>query len=240
MKRSKVMIAGDMHAPWTSKPALQFFFDAVEREKPDIIVQEGDMYDLFSYSRFPGTRNLITPDDEIVQARMLAEEFWKHLKRIAPQATRYQILGNHDIRPFKYCLENAPFLESFVKSGMKEIFKFDGVETIDYDADDLIIDGNVYIHGHTKHGFHMQEYLANTVLGHTHTGGVVMKRFFRRGNEKILWELNVGYMGDPGSKCFSYKKKTFPWTQGYGIVTRANVPIFVPFRPRRAKSDDVG
>lgn len=235
MTRSKVMIAGDLHLPWIHAGCVQNFFDDVKKEKPDIIIQIGDLFDLFSYTRFPATRGLITPDQELLNGRIAAEEFWAYLKKISPKSTKYQILGNHDIRPIKYSLENAPVLEPFVKQGLKTLFAFDGVNTIAYE-DDLLIDGNVYIHGHTKHGNHMEEYLTNTVLGHTHRGGVVTKRFFRRLEEQILWELNVGFMGDPASKCFSYKKKTYPWTLGHGIVTRENVPIFVPYNPRKDKS----
>lgn len=237
MKR--VYIAGDLHAPWTSTACLDFFFRDIERDliedkilkrKVQIaIVQIGDAYDFFSFSRFPGTRNLIKADDEIVRARVLVEEFWKRCKKVAPKAELYQLMGNHDIRPLKYCLENAPFLETFISSGLKELFKFDGITTVP-ENEELMIDGNVYIHGHTNSGRHFEEYLSNVILGHTHNGCVHTKRFFRQLNEKFLFELNAGYMGMPEEKCFSYKRRTFKWTRGYGKVSEDNVPSFHLFQ----------
>lgn len=232
--RKHVAIAGDLHLPWLDKGCAQYFFNYLEKEKPDVVVQIGDIYDLYSFSRFPGTRGLIKPDEELVQARIAGEEFWSYVRRLVPKATCYQILGNHDIRPIKYSLETAPVLESFVTKGLLELYKFEGVNTLPYE-DDLMIDGNVYIHGHTQHGKHMEEYMSNVILGHTHRGGVVTKRMFRRLREKIIFELNVGYMGNPASKCFSYKKKTFPWTTGFGVVTKGNVPIFYPYNPKKVK-----
>ena len=71
----------------------------------------------------------------------------------------------------------------------------------------------------------MLETLSNIVVGHSHIGGVT----YRNIGNKIVWELNSGYCGDPDSKALSYRlMKLTKWTHGFGFVDEFG-PRFIPF-----------
>jgi hypothetical protein len=172
---------------------------------------------MFSQSRFPRTHNTFTPKQEIRLGREMAAEMWAKVREtLAPGAHCYQLLGNHDIRPMKRIIEAAPDMEGFVEQAFRELFLFDGVQTITDSRQELILDGVVYHHGYrSKNGEHRDHNLMHSVVGHTHTGGVT----YRQVRGEVLFELNAGFMGDPESKALSYTpQKITKWTQGFGVI----------------------
>lgn len=40
----------DMHLPWVDAKKLAQIYTAIEREKPDVVIQLGDLYDFYSHS----------------------------------------------------------------------------------------------------------------------------------------------------------------------------------------------
>lgn len=183
----------------------------------------GDLYDAFSASKFPKSDIDMTPRQEVEWARGLAEDFWTAIKAASPKSICYQIKGNHDDRPRQRLIEKAPDVEAFYKP--LELWKFKGVHTIDDPREELILDDIVFMHGfRSQLGQHAQYNQRNTVVGHSHRGGV----YYFKNWEKTLWELNCGYLGDPLSKPLSYTKQRFThWTHGYGYIDD-NGPRFIP------------
>lgn len=226
----KILCIGDLHFPWTSKACLDFIFDVIKRERPPVIVQVGDLYDFFSMGRFPRDSSICTPAQEVAEGRQAAEEFWAHIKRLSPISTKYQLRGNHDIRPIKAIRELAPNLEPFLK--INDFFKFPDVETIFDPREELQIGDTLFMHGYrSKLGDHMKHNRMNTVVGHSHRGGVFYERF----GDKILWELNCGYVGDPLAKVFTYTpQKMSPWTLGVGLIDEHG-PRFIPYHKKKSK-----
>lgn len=220
----KVLVLGDTHFPFHCKTSLTLVFEAIKREKPDCIVQVGDLYDFYSASSFPRSHNILTPKQEAEEGREAAEEMWAYIRKISPKSKCYQLWGNHDVRPKKRVLEAVPHLEHFFGSSLKELFQFKGVRTLLSDKDELLIDGVVYEHGCTKFGNHVKENNASTVTGHLHRGAVHYENT-RRG--EVLFELNAGYLANPHHECMQYgRKKWNKWTRGYGLIDE-NGPRFI-------------
>jgi hypothetical protein len=221
----KILVLGDTHFPWVSAGALEAIYQYVAAN-PDIthVVQVGDLYDMYSWAKFPRSHMLYTPKDEIQLARKMAEEMWAKLRSMLPSAQFYQLLGNHDARPLKKVAELAPEVEIFVE--MARWYEFEGLKTISDPREWLVIDGVHFTHGHlTGLGTHAKRYLRSVVCGHTHTGGV----FYTQLEEgRVVFELNVGYLGDPGTKPLSYTAtKLVNWTVGFGVIDQYG-PRFIP------------
>jgi predicted phosphodiesterase len=223
-REPNILCIGDAHSPFIHIPsarrAITYASDA------DIIIQMGDLFDLFGQSRFP-KRLFMTPAEEISEGRILAEEMWKKIRKEAPKAKLFQIKGNHDERASKRMLEKAPELEPFCR--FDDFWTFDGVETIQDSRDHLEINGTVFTHGHrSKIGDLIQECdFMNVVAGHSHTGGVYYRRLK---SGKIAWELNCGYIANPFDEALVYRpmKGFFRWTHGVGWID-AQGPRFIPF-----------
>ena len=213
----KILVIGDIHFPFVNVNALTAIYLFIANN-PDItdIVQVGDFYDLFSWSKFPRSHLVISPKEEIERGRAMGEEMWAKIKAMLPNASLYQLMGNHDIRPLKRVIELAPELEVFIE--LHRWFQFDGVELIKDAREWLTIDKYHFTHGHLgKLGDHCIKYRKNVVCGHSHRAGLFVMPMQDR--DEILVELNVGYIGDENSKALSYTPvKTKQWTLGFGLI----------------------
>jgi predicted phosphodiesterase len=220
----KILIAGDIHFPFHNERAVNAFLAAVKREKPTHVVQIGDLYDQYSFSRYT-KKNIVNPDQELSEARKLGEWFWKSVKQNSPKARCYQILGNHDIRMIKRTQEKLPELGTVISEFVQDLYKFTGVKTLTDDRDILTVGDVNFHHGYlSKLGDHMRSQRRSMVVGHSHVGGVVLEQI---GN-KTLFELNAGHLADETSEPLRYRPtKTSKWTLGFGVVDRQG-PRFVP------------
>lgn len=218
----RIAILGDIHFPYHNKKALNAAIEAIKKEKPTHIVQIGDLYDQYSFSRFT-RKNLETPEQELSKARSAGISLWSSLKRTGARC--YQLLGNHDIRLIKRAEERLPEAQTLVKNSVYELYTFKGVKTIYDDREELVIGGITFMHGYrSKLGDHMRFNRTNTVVGHSHTGGVI----FEQSVGKTIWELNAGYLADETAEPLRYRPQTTSkWTLGYGLVDEKG-PRFIP------------
>lgn len=222
---SVIVVLGDLHFPFHSKPAVKWAINKVKELQPDHIIQIGDLYDFFSASKFP-KRQFIAPEDEYVAGYEFAKELWQKLQEAAPKAKLYQIKGNHDDRPAKRIIERIPELIYFLEKGLSEFFNFPGVKTFHDPKDELEIKEIKFIHGYrSRIGEHCRYYLSRIVCGHSHRGGV----YFEQRHGQILWELNCGYLADESHEALKYRPtKTSPWTLGIGLIDDDG-PRFIPY-----------
>lgn len=224
---SDILVIGDTHFPFIHKPTLSKILEHLEKvkKKPDYIVQIGDLYDFYSFSRFPRNQNIVTPQEEVLTGQQGAEEMWKAIKKRAPSAVCYQMRGNHCDRPMKRLKEVAPELQCLFK--IDDLWKFKGVCTVLDSREELVINGIVFIHGYrSKLGDHAAYTRNKTVCGHSHRGGVIYLPKF--GHKEMIWELNAGYVADPAADPLKYSQQKFNnWTHGFGIIDALG-PRFVP------------
>jgi hypothetical protein len=110
-----------------------------------------------------------------------------------------------------------------------ELYKFPNVKTIEDPREELIIKDICFMHGYrTKIGDHLRYNMQNTVHGHTHRGGLHFEPY----NDKILWELDCGFLADQNRLPLSYtpQRKT-KWTLGFGLIQEIDGmlrPQFIP------------
>jgi predicted phosphodiesterase len=223
--KSKFLILGDTHFPWVNVGALEAVYQFIEAN-PDIshVIQVGDLYDMYSWAKFPRSHMLYTPKAEIELGRKMAEEMWSKIRAMLPKAALYQIMGNHDVRPLKKVMELAPEIEIFIE--INRWYQFDSVHTVTDPREWLTIENYHFTHGHLSGlGSHAKRFTKNVICGHTHTGGVY---YGQLESGKIIFELNAGYLGDPNSRPLSYTAtKTVHWTVGFGVIDQWG-PRFIP------------
>jgi len=220
----RILVIGDTHFPFACKKTLSFIYKSIVKLEPTHIVQVGDLYDFFSWSRFPKSVNLFTPREELNAAIKQAGIFWERIAELAPTAKLHQLKGNHDERIIKRLLDVAPEFEDFIDLSM--LWDFPGVKVQPDERTELVVNGIVFIHGYLSQiGQHALKILKPVACGHIHRGGVV----FIRHVDRIFWELNAGTAADLTSKAMSYGKlrqfnnmtNGFGWIDDYG-------PRFIP------------
>lgn len=218
-----VLYIGDAHFPFVDQGMLCLIYEYVERFKPEVIVQQGDLFDAFAQSKFPRSLNIYNPFEELKLARQMSASMWESLRKLAPKAELHQIMGNHDIRPLKRIIEKAPDCEPFMD--LKPHYTFDGVKTHhDYREVLKINDTNIHHGWLSQLGAHRDYFHGNAAVAHTHRGGVVFKRI----GDRILWELNSGFIADAHSKVLGYTPSRISHsTVGFGTEDALG-PRFVP------------
>lgn len=225
-----VLVIGDTHFPYTNFNSLTAIYSVIEKEKPDVVIQIGDLFDMYAFSSFPKSDDRLSAQEEMRQAREGAENMWKTIRKLVPKSQRYQLLGNHCIRAEKRAQELAPVLEFAVIRTLRDYFVFPGVSTIHDHREELIIDETAYIHGWSSRlGAHLNYMNGkyNLVHGHTHRAGISHKIFHTPYGPRMRWELDVGYIGDITSKVFHYTpQKHTNSTQAVGII-RDQVPEII-------------
>ena len=211
----RILAIGDLHLPYCSKEKVSKMLDLVVALKPTHIVQMGDLYDLYSYSKFPRSIKLLKADEEIAQGRVAAEEIWTGITNRAKKAAKYQLVGNHDARPFKRMRELCPELEPFCD--FTSLWTFPGVTTIADSRETLEIGDFSFIHGHkTQWLAHVRRMNTNVCFAHTHRGGCLSYPLGGR----TLFELNCGFLADPYHEALLYRelKQFHDWTHGVGFI----------------------
>jgi predicted phosphodiesterase len=220
-----IVVIGDTHFPYHSKKTLSAFYRILKKlDGVKAVIQVGDLYDFYNLSRFPRNQNLDKPKEEIIKARKCGAEMWKKVQSLVPQAACYQLIGNHDERLKKAVMSKLPELYEVVD--MSHLWEFDGVQTMRSQREELIIQDIVFLHGHYTHpGRHLTYNQQSTVLGHTHKGSCV----FRRYRDEIMFELNAGCMADLDSVPLSYtmQKKHSTYMNGFAIIDELG-PRFIP------------
>lgn len=212
---SKILCIPDTHFPFINKEALEKVLEFSKEHKPDYIIQVGDLLDCYAASKFPRSQNIYTPKEEERLGIEMAEEMWRKLRADNPKAKCYQLMGNHDVRMLKRTLESLPIAEHWIEAYFKELFTFEGVETIFDTRQELEIDGILFTHGFLGSGSHKDYYLKNVIHGHDHKLYVQHRRI----HGENIFEMSCGFLGDVEAKALSYTpSKLANFQLGFGWV----------------------
>lgn len=212
---SKILCWPDSHYPFVNKEAEEKMIEFALDHQPDYIIQVGDLLDFYAASKFPRSQNIYTPKEEESLGIEMARSAWKRIKEACPKAKCYQLMGNHDVRPLKRALEALPIAEHWMEKYFKELFSFEGVETIFDTRQELEIDGILFTHGFLGAGSHKDYYLKNVIHGHDHKLYVQHRRI----HGQSIFEMSCGFIGDIDSKPLSYtSSKLANFQLGFGWV----------------------
>lgn len=205
----KVFIIPDTHFPFHNKKAYKKMLSILKEEKPDAVVQIGDLLDQYVFSKYSKSSK-INPDSDVKLGLRYAKEMWQLIHKMLPKAKCYQILGNHDMRLHKRISETLPELLEIYDS--VSIYKFDGVHTMKSDRDVLRLDGINYVHGWLSKSIdHAKHFSRPTVHGHRHKPCLE--------TDGPLWSLDVGFLADDKSLPLSYTASKYTrWRTACGIV----------------------
>src|SRR5581483_1288903 len=73
----------DIHYPFQNVKAEEECLYAIKQERPSHVVQLGDLYDQYSFSRFT-RKNLGTPEEEVRAAVSSAQSLWNRVRKNSP------------------------------------------------------------------------------------------------------------------------------------------------------------
>lgn len=221
----RILAIPDQHFPFVNKKALEKLIALAKELQPTHIVNVGDTYDMYSFSRFARSMDVMTPKQEMKKGRAMAEKMWAAFQEAAPKAKCFQLLGNHEERIYKKIMNVAAEYESVIAEPVRKLLTFPGVYTMKSSKSELTINDIVFIHGwSTSPKFHVGYFHQNVVHGHTHRGSVS----FIAIKGKALWELDCGFIADNNALPLEYREtKTSQWHTGCGYIDKMG-PRFIP------------
>lgn len=217
-KEPVILVVGDTHFPFVDEARLRTVYEVAKAVNPTHIVQIGDLFDLYTFSRFSRSVDFITPKQELEEGRAMAGRMWATFAKISPKSLKYQLRGNHEARLLKSLLAKAPEYESLVESPLSMLNSFPGVIDMKTGRSELEIGTTLLIHGWScRPGVHMAYFGQSVICGHTHHGGVIFKAV--KGSR--LFELNCGHLADVDQLPLQYgETKTTSWVAGCGVVDK--------------------
>lgn len=106
-----IMVISDIHDIDADPFVLSVVMDAARRIQPDIIVFNGDIYDMYEFSRYDKDPRLLN-----MRARydFVREQVFKPLRAICPNAQFDFIIGNHEQRILKLLADKSPAMKVLV------------------------------------------------------------------------------------------------------------------------------
>ncbi len=212
----RILVIPDLHTPFHCPHGLRKIISYAKTNKPTHIVQIGDAYDLFAFSRFAKSLNSsgMTGEQELIAGKRILKNMWSELNNICPAAKCYQLLGNHDSRIIKRLEESNPELVGVLN--LSTIWKFKKVKTIYDTRQELVLGKIIFIHGYrSKLGDHTRYAHSSVVHGHCHRPGITYIPI----NNRVMFEMDVGHCINVDSVAASYMpQKITNWTKSFGWI----------------------
>jgi predicted phosphodiesterase len=226
----RIVVLGDIHFPYENKKAVAKAIAYIKEVKPTHVVQIGDLYDQYFFSRYSKNVNYTSPEKELAESFKRASKMWSEIRKVSPNTVCVQLLGNHDLRLHKRIQEKLPEVESLVREKIKSLYSFPGVKTFFDSRQEVQIEDLLFHHGYLSQlGAHVKKYNKSIVVGHSHVAGVI----YTKHNNKTIFEFNTGFLGDKKALPLNYgEAKLKSWTVGIGDIYKKKghwLPNFISF-----------
>lgn len=199
----KIIVASDFHDVDTDLFCLSVFIKTCEREQPDIIVLNGDIFDLYEFSRFdkdPRKTNLRK------RFEFVRDYIFRPLRTVCPTAQIDLTIGNHEQRVLKHLSSRSP--EMFVLMELTGIslaqllmldeFQISLISKMDLSAysapeirEELKKNFKVYYNTVTMNHTGDEDFGMCTVSGHVHTPALKTRVLQKAGS---VWWVTLGCM----------------------------------------------
>ena len=225
-----IMVCSDIHDIESDAFTVEVFLDVCKRKQPDIIVINGDLFDLYEFSSFHKN-----PKDFNIKKRFdWVDRFLNNLRTACPHAQIDFLLGNHEQRLITHLAKQSPqtrilmsdvlnltFADIFCvkKYNINVISKFDLGSFTERELKGQL-SKNYKIYYNTWVACHEPDKALmnmNGTNGHHHTGFITSNAYV---NPESGESKPVTWMQTPGfhKKDAEYLKNMCKWQCGFGEV----------------------
>lgn len=142
--KHKALILSDIHIPYHDEKAVMAAVEYGKKQKPDIIILNGDIGDFYAVSRHDkDPRRCLAEEIDAVRQFL----FW--LRKQFPKARIIYKIGNHEDRMERFLVKNAPVLLGTSDFEIPKLLRFDEMKIECVGSLNLIRLGKLSIyHGH--------------------------------------------------------------------------------------------
>lgn len=142
--KHKTLILSDIHIPYHDEVAVKAAVEYGKKQKPDIIILNGDIGDFYAVSRHDKDPRRVLANELDAVRQFL---FW--LRKQFPKARIIYKIGNHEDRMERFLVKNAPVLLGTSDFEIPKLLRFDDMKIECVGSLNLIRLGKLSIyHGH--------------------------------------------------------------------------------------------
>ncbi len=216
MRLERIFFFPDSHIPYQDKRAFEIALAALKDFKPDWVVSIGDFIDNFSvssHSKDPG--RALQLDKEIAEATSTLDR----INKLAPNAKRIFVAGNHEDRLRRYLQDKAPELVPFIDVEKLLGLKERGWKYVPYKQSCRLGKLNLThdVGVSTRYSVYraMEAFQAPVNTGHTHRMAYVVEGDARGGSQIAT---SFGWLGDVKQVDYMHQiKAQRNWALGFGV-----------------------
>lgn len=217
----KVLAISDLQIPFAHQDALAFCKAVAKKEKPDFVIQMGDLIDVHSTSDYDADPDGMSPGHELEKTREVLKDWVKAFPNVTV------LLGNHDVRYHKAALK-ARIPKDVLKS-FSDILQTPKGWVYE---EEIVIDDIIYVHGDQSTGVSAnssmelaKSSMQSVVHGHFHVNAGIQ---YYANKRHLVFAFNTGCLIDRKSYAFNYGKKLIKKPiLGVGIIENG-IPKFIP------------
>lgn len=215
------IVLADMHLPHESHaPSLDAALEAIRELEPAWVLDSGDGSEWLGFSSHADPKKALSSVEEEALA---TRKVYRRIREAMPAKARLVVMeGNHETRPARWCLENAPQLAaSFYVPRLLDLPGV-GAEWIPQAEQPIAVGSLLCVHGNQlgrtvqpARKF-LQVFGASGFFGHYHTLQTATEYTFAGGMRQAtslpcLRTLTPDFMGGPSAPN--------RWINGFGVVT---------------------
>lgn len=219
------VVLSDIHLPYHNVNALSAVKDFLDDVRPDRLVLDGDIVDLYEVSRHNEGSVLLLRDKDITRTWNVADHEIGELCDAAGRGCREKrfVRGNHEDRLRRWLQDgdhavfaNEPAFNIATRLHLPERGIVMGPEL--YPNDGIMV-GKLWIyHGQYCGKYHARTHLDkfrhSVMYGHTHTPQTHHVATLK--GQQAAYGL--GWLGDWDSEAVDYADKVNSWVHGFGVV----------------------
>jgi hypothetical protein len=217
---ASVMHICDMHFPYQHAPALDVTYQLIKHVWPKFIVVGSDAFDFAMLSSFPQDADEHEAGDALDLLQVPWSAHIDALRRASPASTLVFILGNHELRLWRFLNERAPELRRTVIRRFVEIVRAGGRVLFIGEVDAVRFGPLRVMHGN-RHNLHTAEsllqdarYQLNVIAGHVHRLTYANKR----GEDFAVSAITSGCLCNYPAAYMKRKTPTQRWMLGTALA----------------------
>jgi len=213
----KVLLIADVHLPYHDLDAITVCLDYAKKEKPDLVILNGDIIDCFQLSRFGRDPRLRSFANELKQL----EQFVETIKRTFKCRIIYKF-GNHEMRYEHFLFAKAQELVGVEEFDLKSVIQKRAKEVeIVGDKNIIMLNELSVLHGHefnrgffnpvnVARGLHLRAKVS-AIQAHSHKSSEHTETDLH-GVIKTTWSIG----------CLAHLKAPYDpynsWNHGFAII----------------------
>ncbi len=105
-KIKRIKVCSDLHDIEINRFCWHVFVEDCRRTQPDIVIFNGDIYDLYEFSKY----NIDPRNADVSKRFKFVRNLFKQIREVCPNAQIDLFAGNHEIRLLTHLADKSPYL----------------------------------------------------------------------------------------------------------------------------------